>query len=335
MGHGSASGRVDVPWLTERRRRPTRLERFVDGPFLRSAVHCALDGLVTTFTTICASMGVAIAVVVMVAMGSANLFGDALTIAVNDAISSDVERRRRYTVADRNMTLVRDWTARNAAAAAGYVERRVVRHVSRRDPSTASASAASLLLHAAATPGAPAEQDASFASALRALEHSAEGREMLARCAAFGHVDAEALESPPDDGDDDGDGNNGNNDGNGTDWKTPIQQGVVAVVAFLGMGCLPLLSLYAGAELSGSARVGFATSAVVTLSSITVLGALNARLSNISLRRGIALILSASLATMVAVYGMSSLIDLLLPAEWRDATTCNFGVDSFVRAPPR
>lgn len=74
---------------------PGRTEQssWLDGPYLRSAVHGALDGLITTFTTICASVGVRITVLVIVVMTAANLVGDGVSLAVADVVSTGVARR--------------------------------------------------------------------------------------------------------------------------------------------------------------------------------------------------------------------------------------------------
>jgi hypothetical protein len=72
----------------------TRRTNFLDGPYLRSAVHGATDGLITTATTIWASLGVNITVIVIVGMGIASVVGDATTLAMSDIVSTDTSRSK-------------------------------------------------------------------------------------------------------------------------------------------------------------------------------------------------------------------------------------------------
>lgn len=75
------------------RRRQWRARLSLSGPYLRSAIHGSFDGLITTFTTICASIGVELTVAIIVVMTTANLIGDGLSLAVSDVISTGVARR--------------------------------------------------------------------------------------------------------------------------------------------------------------------------------------------------------------------------------------------------
>jgi VIT1/CCC1 family predicted Fe2+/Mn2+ transporter len=289
------------------------------GVYLRSAVHGALDGIVTTFTTICAAYGVNISVPVMVQMGSANVIGDALSIALSDAMSTGIAlRSARSHIQQLQLRVKREHAVVARELALLLVRRRHCDDAFAGDASSGGDSGEDGNGNgaaAAATSAVLLETDSLLERNERAL--NAVDGEALALMLAALEVDSAAPA-----------------DRRSDSWVVLSRQALVTAVAFIVSGTVPIAALWAGAAVSNSNTGGFVCSMLTTLLLLCALGTVNARYASMTVRQSVGLLLVTTTPTVLLVYGISASITAMLPPELRDAETCNL-INYFVRAAPR
>lgn len=61
------------------------------GEYIKSAVYGGMDGIVTTYSVVMGVLGANLSMGVVLALGLANLFGDGLSMALGDYLSTKAE----------------------------------------------------------------------------------------------------------------------------------------------------------------------------------------------------------------------------------------------------
>lgn len=274
------------------------------GPYLRSALNGAINGITATFTIIAASAGARLSVADLASMSLANLLGDGFALGIAEGVSSWVAQR--HGAVQYAAVVQRTRTQREEL----IVE--VCSRYSGLRPAAATTTTTDVPAAVAGSSQTFEERQAIYAAlddeALIALAASysvtaCAVRDVAVKRSVGGQQQQQQLHSKP------------------------FYLGLITTTAFILCGSMAVLALYMGNVVGDSARVfmvpgtgtdadaplssnlGFYTSGAVTVLLLFALGAANSRYIHFTWWRSGLLILCGGMPTAILVFALSKFIE--------------------------
>jgi hypothetical protein len=273
------------------------------GPYLRSALNGAINGITATFTIIAASAGARLSVADLASMSLANLLGDGFALGIAEGVSSWVAQRHgavqyaavvQRTRTQREELIVEVCSRYSGLKPAAATTTDVPVTVAGRSQTFEERQA----IYAALDDEALIALAASYSVTACAVRDVA-----AAKRSVGGQQQQQQLHSKP------------------------FYLGLITTTAFILCGSMAVLALYMGNVVGDSARVfmvpgtgtdadaplssnlGFYTSGAVTVLLLFALGAANSRYIHFTWWRSGLLILCGGMPTAVLVFALSKFIE--------------------------